>query len=119
MKLCRPEDGPGEAAVRNSVFAGELGFAIGIRDLIDSHNRNEDHMRDTRLAGSIQEAARALDIDLPGTAILPPAGGMDHHIYALNCLRDARASLQISLHPLSARPILSRSGPSTHPTHGI
>jgi len=28
-------------------------------------------MRDTRLAGSIQEAARALDIDLPGTAFLP------------------------------------------------
>src|SRR6266568_385486 len=115
MKLGRPEDGPGQTAVLNQVFAGELGFSAGPRDYINAHNRNEDHMRDTRLAGSVQQAARAFDIDLPG----PFAGEMDHHIHALDGLGQARAGLQISLLPLRARPILSRVGPSTHPTHGI
>src|SRR6266498_4602091 len=115
MKLCRPEDGPGETAVLNEVFAGELGFAIGIWDLIDSYNRNVDHMRDTRLAGSVQQAARAFEIDLPGSF----AGGMDHHIHALDGPMEARAGHQISLLPLRTRPILSRAGPATRPTHGI
>src|SRR5437588_1764419 len=80
--------------------------------------RNVDHMRDTRLAGSVQQAARALDIDPPGM-VVPTGGGMDHHINALDCLSQACAGLQISLLPLRTRPIISRSGPSTHPTHGI
>src|SRR5258708_32320854 len=75
-------------------------------------------MRDTRLAGSLQETARDCDIDLPDMAV-PTSGGMAHHIHALDCPREACAGLQISLHPLRARPIISRIGPSTHPTHGI
>src|SRR6266566_9941737 len=51
--------------------------------------------------------------------VVSVAGGMDHNINALDCLSQARAGLQISLHPLRTRPIISRSGPSTHPTHGI
>src|SRR5437764_10962948 len=57
-------------------------------------------------------------MDLPGM-VVSVAGGMDHNINALDCLSQARAGLQISLHPLRAWPITSRSGPSTHPTHGI
>src|SRR5258707_3707630 len=44
---------------------------------------------------------------------------MDPPIHALDCPREARAGLQISLLPLRSRPIISRSGPSTHLTHGI
>src|SRR5713226_1361483 len=72
-------------------------------------------MRDTCLLGRLQQAARAFEIDLPVSF----AGQMDHHIHALDGPREARARLQIRLHPLRARPILSRAGPSTHPTHGI
>src|SRR6266516_2222257 len=115
MKLGRSQDGPGNTAVLDEVFAGELGFAIGIRVPINSHNRNIDHMRDIRLAGSVQQAARALEIELPGSI----ACGMDHHIHALDGTRETRAGHQISLLPLSAGPILSRAGPATHPTHGI
>src|SRR5260221_8025716 len=75
-------------------------------------------MRDTCLAGSLQQTARAFDIDLPAMAV-PTGGGMDYHTNALACLSQARTSLQISLHPLRARPILSWTGSSTHPTHAI
>src|SRR5260370_5188718 len=118
MRLGRPEDGPGESAVHNEVCGGELGLSDGIGDRINAHNRHGDHMRDTCLAGSLQQTARAFDIDLPGMAV-PTGGGMDYHINALDCLSQARTSLQISLHPLRARPILSWTGSSTHPTHGI
>src|SRR5258708_13976347 len=50
---------------------------------------------------------------------VPTGGGMDYHIKALDCRSQARTRLQISLHPLRARPILSWTGSSTHPTHGI
>ena len=63
MKLGRPQDGPGETAVLDEIFAGELGFTAGPRNLIDAHNRNEDHMRDTRLSVRAHQAARAFKID--------------------------------------------------------
>src|SRR6266851_7620040 len=62
MKLGRPQDGPGETAVLNQVFAGEFGFSAGPRDSINAYNRNEDHMRDTRLARHLQQATRAFKI---------------------------------------------------------
>src|SRR5579884_1268789 len=72
MKLGCSQDGPGNTAVLDEVFAGEPGFAIGIRDLNNADNRNVDYMRDISPAGSVQQAARAFNLDLPG----PIAGGM-------------------------------------------
>src|SRR6266699_2718595 len=72
-------------------------------------------MRDTSLLGRLQQAARAFEIDLP----VAFSGEMDYHIHALDGLSQTLSGYQISLLPLRARPILTRAGPPTHPTHGI
>src|SRR5579859_921856 len=62
MKLRCPQDGPGNAAVLDEVFAGQLGFATGPGDPINAHNRNEDQVGDIRLS-CLHQAARAFSID--------------------------------------------------------
>src|SRR6266567_4107773 len=56
---------------------------------------------------------------LASLAFPPAHGTISMPTIEMKTTCEARAGLQISLLPLCARPILSRVGPSTHPTHGI
>src|SRR5262249_7801750 len=96
----------------------QLGFTSGIRNLIDSDNGNVDHVRDICSASLIEQAPRALNVNLP-VFVVPSSSSVDNRIDTLNSFSHSCARFTIGLLPFGPQPIITVVSPSAHPAHGI